>query len=150
MECSFLCCVHGPVSWCSLPACYPRGGCLVWRRGINWVALCLMCRPFSEGAGPGAHHAYHTYCAAVAETELDVLTGEYGIKRVDIMFDCGERWAMQRESYDGGGRGGGGELQWKQCVVAMWSKWGWRVMKGHAMTHHRWTWTFCCSGNGEQ
>ena len=50
-----------------------------------------MYRPFSGGAQAGEHHEYHTYCAAVAETELDVLTGEYAIKRVDIMFDCGER-----------------------------------------------------------
>ena len=37
------------------------------------------------------HHDYFTYCAGVVETQLDVLTGEYAISRVDIMFDCGER-----------------------------------------------------------
>ncbi|XP_059145955.1 uncharacterized protein LOC131933182 isoform X2 [Physella acuta] len=33
---------------------------------------------------------YHTYCAGVVETEVDVLTGEYQVKRVDIMADFGE------------------------------------------------------------
>lgn len=54
------------------------------------VDLSYKANPFSEGAAPGHHHAYFTYCAAVTETELDVLTGEYVIRRVDIMFDCGE------------------------------------------------------------
>ncbi|KAI8796511.1 xanthine dehydrogenase, partial [Biomphalaria glabrata] len=33
---------------------------------------------------------YHTYCAGVVETEVDVLTGEYQVRRVDIMADFGE------------------------------------------------------------
>ncbi|XP_076461928.1 uncharacterized protein LOC143294357 [Babylonia areolata] len=33
---------------------------------------------------------YFTYCAGVFETEVDVLTGEYLVRRVDILFDCGE------------------------------------------------------------
>jgi len=33
---------------------------------------------------------YFTYCAAVIETEVDVLTGESQIRRVDIMCDFGE------------------------------------------------------------
>lgn len=53
----------------------------------------VVCRPFNadlpEAAG---HFNYHTYCSGVMQTELDVLTGEYAISRVDIMFDCGERW----------------------------------------------------------
>lgn len=39
---------------------------------------------------PDEHHAYFTYCVAACETEVDILTGEYAIRRVDIMFDCGE------------------------------------------------------------
>ncbi|KAK7112653.1 uncharacterized protein [Littorina saxatilis] len=57
------------------------------------IDLAAKSTPFAEGAAgaaAGDHHAYFTYCAAVAETNLDVLTGEYGIDRVDIMFDCGE------------------------------------------------------------
>ncbi|GFO17413.1 xanthine dehydrogenase/oxidase [Plakobranchus ocellatus] len=33
---------------------------------------------------------YHTYCAGVIETEVDILTGESQIGRVDIMADYGE------------------------------------------------------------
>ncbi|KAH9519992.1 hypothetical protein Btru_071424 [Bulinus truncatus] len=33
---------------------------------------------------------YFTYCAAVVETEVDILTGESQIRRVDLMADYGE------------------------------------------------------------
>ncbi|XP_012939556.1 xanthine dehydrogenase isoform X2 [Aplysia californica] len=33
---------------------------------------------------------YFTYCAGAVETEVDVLTGEFQVKRVDIMCDFGE------------------------------------------------------------
>ncbi|XP_046579119.1 xanthine dehydrogenase/oxidase-like [Haliotis rubra] len=39
--------------------------------------------------GPGMFH-YFSYSAAVTEVELDVLTGQSQIRRVDILFDCGE------------------------------------------------------------
>ncbi|XP_067671800.1 xanthine dehydrogenase/oxidase-like [Haliotis asinina] len=39
--------------------------------------------------GPGMFQ-YFSYSAAVTEVELDVLTGESQIRRVDILFDCGE------------------------------------------------------------
>ncbi|XP_048248147.1 indole-3-acetaldehyde oxidase-like [Haliotis rufescens] len=39
--------------------------------------------------GPGEFH-YFTYCVGVTEVELDVLTGENQVRRVDILFDCGE------------------------------------------------------------
>lgn len=31
------------------------------------------------------------YAAAVTEVELDVLTGQTQINRVDMLYDCGER-----------------------------------------------------------
>ena len=46
-------------------------------------------RNFGEPGSP--HFNYFAYCAGVFETEVDVLTGEYQIRRVDIMYDCGER-----------------------------------------------------------
>nr|KAG5714257.1 hypothetical protein BaRGS_018474 [Batillaria attramentaria] len=57
---------------------------------MNKVDLSAKTTPFSDHAKPEEHFAYFTYCAAVAETEVDVLTGEYVIRRVDIMYDCGE------------------------------------------------------------
>lgn len=36
-------------------------------------------------------YKYFTYCAAVIESEVDILTGESQIRRVDIMADFGER-----------------------------------------------------------
>ncbi|XP_055352624.1 uncharacterized protein LOC129598650 [Paramacrobiotus metropolitanus] len=33
---------------------------------------------------------YHTYGAMSTEVEVDILTGEYQINRVDILYDCGE------------------------------------------------------------
>ena len=34
---------------------------------------------------------YNAYGAAVSEVEVDVLTGEVQILRVDILYDCGQR-----------------------------------------------------------
>ncbi|PVD23365.1 hypothetical protein C0Q70_16633 [Pomacea canaliculata] len=68
----------------------------------DWKTLCLNAQKFkvdlSAHATPfnadlpeaAGHFNYHTYCSGVMQTELDVLTGEYAISRVDIMFDCGE------------------------------------------------------------
>jgi xanthine dehydrogenase/oxidase len=35
--------------------------------------------------------SYNAYGAAVSEVEVDVLTGEVQILRVDILYDCGQR-----------------------------------------------------------
>ena len=35
--------------------------------------------------------AYSAYGAAVSEVEVDILTGEVQILRVDILYDCGKR-----------------------------------------------------------
>ena len=37
-------------------------------------------------------YAYNAYGAAVSEVEVDVLTGEVQILRVDILYDCGQRY----------------------------------------------------------
>ncbi|BFZ17322.1 hypothetical protein BsWGS_20361 [Bradybaena similaris] len=65
----------------------------------DWKELCEICATnkidlsakYTFSAGPGSpHFHYFTYCAAVIETEVDILTGESQIRRVDIMADFGE------------------------------------------------------------
>ncbi|GFO39136.1 xanthine dehydrogenase/oxidase [Plakobranchus ocellatus] len=66
----------------------------------DWKELCqkseankldLSARFFNGHELGGDHVAsYHTYCAGVIETEVDILTGESQIGRVDIMADYGE------------------------------------------------------------
>ncbi|XP_055877626.1 uncharacterized protein LOC106059685 [Biomphalaria glabrata] len=65
----------------------------------SWKELCAKC--VQNRIDLNAHHSYtlpvgskilqyFTYCAAVIETEVDVLTGESQIRRVDLMADFGE------------------------------------------------------------
>jgi CO/xanthine dehydrogenase Mo-binding subunit len=35
---------------------------------------------------------YNTYGVTCTEVEMDVLTGQYLISRVDLLYDCGERY----------------------------------------------------------
>ena len=35
---------------------------------------------------------YNTYGVTCTEVEMDVLTGQYLINRVDLLYDCGERY----------------------------------------------------------
>ena len=37
------------------------------------------------------YNAYNPYGVSVAEVEVDVLTGETEVLRVDILYDCGQR-----------------------------------------------------------
>ncbi|GFO23340.1 xanthine dehydrogenase/oxidase [Plakobranchus ocellatus] len=65
----------------------------------DWKTLCeksnaskidLTARFLNEHRMGSPYINYHTYCVAVTETEVDVLTGESQIRRVDIMADYGE------------------------------------------------------------
>ena len=38
---------------------------------------------------------YNIYGASCAEVELDVLTGNYIVNRVDLLYDCGNRSALR-------------------------------------------------------
>uniref|UniRef100_A0A2C9L7E8 Aldehyde oxidase/xanthine dehydrogenase second molybdopterin binding domain-containing protein n=1 Tax=Biomphalaria glabrata TaxID=6526 RepID=A0A2C9L7E8_BIOGL len=69
----------------------------------SWKELCAKC--VQNRIDLNAHHSYtlpvgskilqyFTYCAAVIETEVDVLTGESQIRRVDLMADFGERHVL--------------------------------------------------------
>lgn len=63
---------------------------LVFSAHHQQVDLTAKVHKWVDVADPSESHAYFTYCTAAVETEVDILTGEYSIRRVDIMFDCGE------------------------------------------------------------
>jgi len=65
----------------------------------GWQELCAKCAAgkvdmsakFTNETTPGKpFFNYFTYCVGVIETEVDILTGESQIRRVDIMCDFGE------------------------------------------------------------
>ena len=39
--------------------------------------------------------AYNAYGVTCAEVEVDVLTGQTEVKRVDILYDCGQRLVIE-------------------------------------------------------
>ena len=44
---------------------------------------------------PGTDNiCYNTYGVTCTEVEMDVLTGQYLINRVDLLYDCGERYGL--------------------------------------------------------
>ena len=50
-------------------------------------------RVYEQSKTPG-DVVYNTYGVTCTEMELDVLTGQSLINRVDILYDCGERWVI--------------------------------------------------------
>jgi xanthine dehydrogenase molybdopterin-binding subunit B len=53
------------------------------------IEECLaICRTVPNPPEPPV--AYNTYGAMCTEVELDILTGEFQIKRLDVLYDCGE------------------------------------------------------------
>jgi xanthine dehydrogenase/oxidase len=61
---------------------------LIAQCGMNNIDLSAKATHSPAAGKP--HFHYFTYCAAVIETEVDILTGESQIRRVDIMCDFGE------------------------------------------------------------
>ena len=50
------------------------------------------CYTYSVAENPAdCRYCYNSYAAAVSEVEIDVLTGETQVLRVDILYDCGTR-----------------------------------------------------------
>ena len=65
------------MTWVELiEECYKQGIDLT---GRAWVA------PKTQ-----QHTQYSTYAAMITEVELDVLTGQYQVNRIDTLYDCGE------------------------------------------------------------
>jgi len=40
---------------------------------------------------PGEIYRYTTWAVAIAESEVDILTGQHMLRRVDILYDSGKR-----------------------------------------------------------
>ena len=65
----------------------------------TWLELVKEC--YAEGIDLAVHgwykphtdlrYKYNSYGVTCTEVELDILTGEHEITRVDMLFDCGER-----------------------------------------------------------
>ena len=68
----------------------------------------------------GSPFYYFAYGAAVSEVEIDTLTGESKIRRVDILHDCGRSInpAVDRGQIEGGFLQGAGWLTCEQLVYA--------------------------------
>ena len=61
------------------------------KRHINMFLLFLHPKCCSTYLITDYQFAYYAYGVTCTETEVDVLTGETQVLRVDILYDCGER-----------------------------------------------------------
>ena len=52
---------------------------------------CFIDRQFQPGKNDPEYNSYGVTCT---EVEMDVLTGQHLINRVDILYDCGERYGV--------------------------------------------------------
>ncbi len=86
--------------------------------GLSWNGKTLQGQPF----------AYYAYGAAVSEVEIDLLTGEYELRRVDILHDVGDSInpALDLGQVEGGFIQGMGWLTTEELV---WNK------DGKLLTH---------------
>lgn len=87
------------LSWSDLVA-------LCFTQNIDLSAKCLWVVDSCIGGldGDDVHHYrvtqgggapyYYSYGVAATEVELDVLTGQVQIPRVDILYDCGNRYVV--------------------------------------------------------
>jgi xanthine dehydrogenase large subunit len=59
---------------------------------------------FDLDAGGGRPFLYYAWGAAVTEVEVDLFTGEYRVRRVDVLHDCGDSLnpAIDRGQVEGG------------------------------------------------
>lgn len=53
--------------------------------------LCVT--PYSVEQKTDYKYAYNAYGVGCTEVEIDVLTGQTQILRVDILYDCGDRYS---------------------------------------------------------
>lgn len=99
------------------------------------VCVCM----YSVSESCEGQYNYVCWGGAVTEVGVDVLTGETRVDRVDILYDCGDRWAEESCV-------GGGESVWvgDRCmggVPALFINYEWyNKMKGQVSVH------FCQKG----
>lgn len=88
---------------------------------------------YDRDAGRGQPFYYFVYGAACAEVEVDRLTGEYQVKRVDILHDAGASLnpALDIGQIEGGFVQGMG---WVTCEELMWNAQG-RLLTDTAATY---------------
>ena len=64
---------------------------------LNYVTFSLAIYPsHSVEEKTDYQYSYNAYGVGCTEVEIDVLTGELQILRVDILYDCGDRYTLTR------------------------------------------------------
>ena len=58
------------------------------------MCTCIIPWPLTSVTNGGEAPYYFSYGATVTEVELDVLTGQTQISRVDLLYDCGDRLVL--------------------------------------------------------
>ena len=58
--------------------------------GINSVNLTFCVVTRTHPSDPHTFH-YNCYSVATVEAEIDVLTGQYQLRQMDMLYDCGDR-----------------------------------------------------------
>ncbi|XP_055329954.1 uncharacterized protein LOC129582465 [Paramacrobiotus metropolitanus] len=70
------------------------GDAVPWRQLVeacHWSNMDLSARARAAPIGfMPSPSAYHTFGAMCTEVEVDALTGEYQVNRMDVLYDCGE------------------------------------------------------------
>ena len=60
---------------------------------IYWsISIAITLFSYSVHQKTDYQYAYNVYGVGCAEVEIDVLTGQPQILRVDILYDCGDRY----------------------------------------------------------
>jgi xanthine dehydrogenase large subunit len=94
---------------------------------------------FDQKTGQGPPFHYYAYGAAVSEVEVDGFTGEYGIRRVDILEDAGDSISplIDRGQIEGGFVQG---LGWLTLEELLWDSEG-RLATSGASTYKLPSWS---------
>ena len=67
---------------------------MIWLQVLHELQVPVVCTRVELPPNPTGQDQYEAYGVACSEVEIDVLTGEMQIERVDLLYDCGERQAI--------------------------------------------------------